>query len=500
MSKNKKMEIIAPLAIDFGAANSGVVSYTYSSGNLLNEPDTVKKGYLFKVGDIQFSQRNRLARRHQRRGIKRRQMARRLIFLILKDYFKIDEIKPETAVFIQSLIRRRGFTYLTEELDESVIKNADPEFLYAEFPEIFSKKSGESVLEQLLNVASDADKLTKALNDQWIQADKKTLEKHIKEKYPDADKDLINTYKELHGQIKNYTEKVYKAVKEGHKTRKEYFKSIRADIENNWKTLKELHTEKPHKLTADGFANLIGNISNLQLRVIRKYFNTPVDPKTGKPVESPDVFYPEKLGIKIRKWVRSWHIDKKADEIKIQKEVYLSLKGKEKNIIEILMSMDPDKTIPPYEDMNNRRIPACQSMILDPINLNKHYPDWREWTKALAAEFEREWVAECSIENFGIHYNSEIRIADQKKNGKVKLKKKEWEDEKEMKKTSEDMAKIQEFLVKNSPDLTAFAPKEWDEETSSFVKDAISSIIPIEKPIITNIYTPRKNFQSSSFL
>jgi hypothetical protein len=53
-------------------------------------------------------------------------------------------------------------------------------------------------------------------------------------------------------------------------------------------------------LTADKLTHLIGNICNLQLRILRKYFN-------DEKMKSGDIWLPDKLHNLFFKWVRSWH-------------------------------------------------------------------------------------------------------------------------------------------------------------------------------------------------
>lgn len=50
-----------------------------------------------------------------------------------------------------------------------------------------------------------------------------------------------------------------------------------------------------------------------------------------------------------------------------------------------------------------------------------------------------------------------------------------------MKKNKEDFEKIKKYLQDNSPDLGKYGYKPWDDETKSFVLDAIESILPSGK-------------------
>jgi hypothetical protein len=59
-----------------------------------------------------------------------------------------------------------------------------------------------------------------------------------------------------------------KNVDEGHKYRTIYLENIKKDIQDS-----DLLQPIFNDLTADKLTHLIGNICNLQLRILRKYFN-----------------------------------------------------------------------------------------------------------------------------------------------------------------------------------------------------------------------------------
>jgi hypothetical protein len=67
-----------------------------------------------------------------------------------------------------------------------------------------------------------------------------------------------------------------KAKIEGHKPRKQYFASIHKDIEKYFKNPAGKELQKNWGFSARNFSNLVGNLSNLQLRTLRKYFNDPL--------------------------------------------------------------------------------------------------------------------------------------------------------------------------------------------------------------------------------
>ena len=88
---------------------------------------------------------------------------------------------------------------------------------------------------------------------------------------------------------------------------------------------------------------LIGNISNYQLKELRRYFN-------DKEMEKGDIWIPDRLHRITERFVRSWHF-KKDDKEKKQKEELARQKLlkelKNKTIVEFLTTTNPENTIPP---------------------------------------------------------------------------------------------------------------------------------------------------------
>lgn len=156
----------------------------------------------------------------------------------------------------------------------------------------------------------------------------------------------------------------------------------------------EVQINKKASTTRKKITNLIGHISNLELKPLRKYFNN-IDHKAG------DLWQEERIAHLFERWIlREWRVDKenkdklkqegKPGDYKKLKKLWKDFKeknnNKEKNnkqVVNFWLETDPNLTIPPYQDNNNRRPPKCQSLILNPQYLTDKYPDWREWLKQL---------------------------------------------------------------------------------------------------------------------
>ncbi|PMM39818.1 hypothetical protein [Vibrio splendidus] len=133
------MTLISPIALDMGAKYTGVYLTQYHAGEALEQ--AVKSGsVVMHTDNIQYSQAERTTRRHQTRAGKRRKMAKRLLWLILEKHYQ----QPQSSLTklqvdaINSLLNRRGFTYLSEDVDEALLaqtsSNPLAEYFIASIP------------------------------------------------------------------------------------------------------------------------------------------------------------------------------------------------------------------------------------------------------------------------------------------------------------------------------------------------------------------------------
>lgn len=389
---------ISPIAIDLGAKNTGIFTSTYRPGELLSNEDIPKLGYLLQMGDIQLSQASRRVKRHQLRGNRRKKLVRRLLFLILKAEFGITEISRTASEFIQGLLKRRGFSYISENINEDVLKTADLEF-FSKFTE------GEinqkiSLLNQLLDFSQDLKWVHSILEKELFEKNKKELKLFLKSKN-------IELTPELQEQIestKTYLQTVIQSKQDGHKHRRDYLKNISKDIEAKWKSFPEF---KSSNLTPKEFANLLGHLSNLQLKPLRKYFND------VQMAEGNEYWDQERFGIIYRKWVKSLRPSEYKDKENIA-SLLKSVRSNEKNILGVLQSTNPELSIPPYEDMNNRRIPSCQTQYLHVPALNQLYPQWKKWTELIVKDLTdgKELIADAGFDDFQL--DSELMVLSRK--------------------------------------------------------------------------------------
>jgi Zn-finger nucleic acid-binding protein len=327
------------IAIDMGAKNNGVFIVKSDNNKVLN-----KKATNIIVDTINFSKKSRRENRHKDRNYKRRKLAKRLLKEII-DFSKYDEKQQEQ---ISGLLNNRGYTFIStstefEKLNDETIKFID---------EHFDELKALSTKEDFENKVSSFESLDELKEYIKIVNGKITLETKKKkaEFYKEFQVSFASFIKKDLIEIRKLFSDILKELDTGSKPRAKYFEEIKLEIE------KEL--DFIHDFSKEQFYNLIGNISNFQLRVLRKYFNNKFD-------DSLDL---EKLDLKVRRYFKAFHY--KSEKEKNQRKQLFEILGSKTNILEFLKTTDPNLTIPPYEDMNNRDTYKCNSMFIKPNEID----------------------------------------------------------------------------------------------------------------------------------
>ena len=304
------------VGIDIGAKNTGF--------SIVIDDKVVKNGcIILDKNKITFSKISRRNNRHRVRNEKRRKLARRLLWEILSE----NKFTKEEIELINGLLKNRGYTYLDsdddfevdEELREFFIEekklNKFADFQREDFGEYFGKFENEKELIKEIDTILD------------LLPEKK--------------------YKEF----KNFLLDIKKQVQTGAKHRKVYLKEIEKEIQTY-----DFIDNK------DEFFNLIGNISNFQLRLLRKYFNQKQD----------NIYNDEKLTKLLKKYFKRF---KNKDFAKLSNL---------NSALEFLQSTSPALTIPPQEEMDNRDPYRCNSMLIKEEIAN----DLKNAIKKLIREFD----------------------------------------------------------------------------------------------------------------
>lgn len=347
---------ISPIAVDMGATRTGCLNLTYKEG----EEPVAHDGFVVMVdaSDITLSQTTRRAKRHQRRGYTRARLARRLLYLIVDKHYGIPstELSSLAQIQLQSLLTRRGYSYesadeaLQEKIGGILCQSIEPFF-----PKLKLQPS-KPFLRELERLTGEAGFDPQSLIDvddtplQEIEskADKREMEAIIKA-------------------IQAAGAAMIKARDTGVRHRTQYFTEIRKDFELHKELRDALNT---HNVNEERFLNLVCNLSNLQIKPLRRYFNDIT-------MKEADRWEAVRLQKFIYRWIRSWHTEKGSSQhenrLQLLKEIQETTE-----VVNFLESVHPERTIPPYEDQNNRQPPKCRSLKLDAVSLDRNFPGWQK--------------------------------------------------------------------------------------------------------------------------
>lgn len=192
-----KNQIISPIAIDMGAKNTGVYYAKYSPN--ANIAEIEKHGEVLVYDKYTALLRDRTANRHVRRGYQRNKLAKRLLVLVLKEYFNFPAEDHTQAIGF--LLNRRGYTFLEQTYKKEYL---------AELPNATWNKLSAEVKELLENDQNDLNNTLEELADNDPAEIKKLVEKidQIEEKQQFQTKK--KAYKADHVYY-DYLEKIAKA-------------------------------------------------------------------------------------------------------------------------------------------------------------------------------------------------------------------------------------------------------------------------------------------------
>ncbi|MFP4615256.1 MAG: type II-B CRISPR-associated RNA-guided endonuclease Cas9/Csx12 [Thiohalorhabdus sp.] len=380
------MDRISPVAVDLGARYSGVFMADFSPGE--DPASGAREGRVLHVNpdNYELMQRNRRQMRHMRRNHKRRKLAKRLARLILEQHYGLDLLadiggNQRLGDFINGLLNRRGYTYgVDDETDsetQSRLGRSSRTLVHDLFPELAAPESGVEypTLERVLaDLSEDPEQVRELAEDERLSYPKKASQ--LFKKIPEDLSSRYEAEKEeqaaIYQAFRQAVQGLDKAQIEGHHPRKSYLENIRRDIAEKGRLNPHLEAAG---LTPAQLWHLLGHISNLQLRPLRWYFD---DPRMKE-----GVYWDEaRLARVFRRWLKGWRPARDSQEAKNRREL---LRATGERVLEVWLSHHPEKTIPPYENQNNRRPPECMSLLCDPARLDEALPLW----ETIAAKLER---------------------------------------------------------------------------------------------------------------
>lgn len=407
------MKIISTIAIDHGAKHTGYFSSQIiqnDNGELSISPQTAK---VISIGDnkaITYNQTTRRTKRHQIRGYKRRKMVKRLIKIITEKVFEWDwnQFDKNQRDWIYGLFNRRGFSYLSENIS---LKEIDTEFdviIKLFVPDLDKITDLESQFalnkNKLVEILKQFENTFSQTKNNKTQLNKKLLQSEIVKYNPEMGEEEQKEALEVVNLIKKWLGTQIDTLDTGHKHRSEYFQDLKKMIGKCPLNPAMFNG----KYNQEAFWKLCCNLSNFQLKVLRRYFQN----------NGNDLWEPERLHKIVLRWLKSWHftgVEKKQQFI----ELYRIINDlRNKKIVEFLVTTDPLKLIPPYEDLNNRNINPCKTLLIDPAFMNSQYPGWRDMVNRMIdyekAQNNRLILEGTSCKEGTLEYQAQIlqRILD----------------------------------------------------------------------------------------
>lgn len=390
------------ISLDLGGKNTGFFSFTSQDLAYISD---FQSGTIIYDESFVLSQVARRGKRHTKRNNLRNKLVKRLFLLIIQKHYclEIDFLPDE----ILGLFNKRGYTYASfeikddekEQLESPVLK----EFLNDRLIN-FNIKTDDEIEDFLNQIASNETTLSDYKKDFDILFTSSTYQpKKQLELIEDIKKELENSdAKELLGGlkiVKKIIDEFDKQQNQGNLPRAKYFEELNQEIAQNKKIQEFFQT---NNLKIQDMQNLIGNLSNYQLKELRRYFN-------DKSMVEGDIWDDKKLHKTTWRFIQSWHPKNDKDKAR-QKENLTNLKSK--TIIEFLTTTEPDKTIPPYDDMNNRGAVKCQTLRLNEEYLDIHLPNWRNIANKLATQSMKTNIELSTVRGYSTDSTLLHRILD----------------------------------------------------------------------------------------
>lgn len=331
---------------------------------------------------LSFSSKSRTAVRHRVRSYKGFDLRRRLLLLVAEYQLlqKKQTLAPEERenlrIALSGYLKRRGYARTEAETDTSVLESLDPS-VFSSAPSFTNFFNDSEPLNIQWEAIANSPETARALNKELSGQKEAEFKKYIKTSFPEySAKEILANYVEGRRAILDASKYIANLQSLGHKHRSKYLSDILQDMKRDSRITRLSEAFG----STDNLWRIIGNISNLQERAVRWYFN---DAKFEQGQEQLDAGKLKNVLIRGLKYLRSNDKEWSAS----QKQIIQSLESSD-NVLDVLAGLDPDRTIPPYEDQNNRRPPEDQTLYLNPKALSSEYGDkWKSWANKFAAAY-----------------------------------------------------------------------------------------------------------------
>lgn len=372
---------IIGVGLDMGGTYTG----TFITSHLSDEVEHKDNSSAFTVVNtdkISFSSKSRTTVRHRVRSYKGFNLRRRLLLLVAnhqllqKKQALTQEEHENLRIALSGYLKRRGYARTEAETDTSVLESLDPS-VFSSAPGFTNFFNDSEPLNIQWEVIANSPETARALNKAVFGQKEADFKKYIKTSFHEySAKEILANYVEGRRAILDASKYIANLQSLGHKHRSKYLSDILQDMKRDSRLTRLSEAFG----STDNLWRIIGNISNLQERAVRWYFN---DAKFEQGQEQLDADKLKNVLIRALKYLRSNDKEWSAS----QKQIIQSLERSD-NVLDVLAGLDPDRTIPPYEDQNNRRPPEDQTLYLNPTALSSEYGDkWQSWANKFAAAY-----------------------------------------------------------------------------------------------------------------
>lgn len=366
MDSSNFTPFISTISLDLGARHTGVFLSHYESGTDLahGHHQAITLVIPENGNGITWSQVSRTQARHRVRNYKRRKMAKRLLRVLIEEGLG-HRLQAKEWNALSALLNRRGYNRVQAEIDIETFDRIEPDWHADTFPDYFDASLPLSTQAEILLNAPD--KLSELLEDPTFTLNQKALKKQLKD--AQVDPDQLDDYLDVHKKLVELFSRTLNDIRMGARHRRDYLANIQKEL-NKDSRLAALRS----KLGETRLYCLIGNVSNLQLRTLRWYFNDPS-------MRAADRYDDPRLLDALRRWAEGWRPE--TDDEKETRRALLKSLNQATSALEWLQTSDPEISIPPYEDQDNRRPPKDQTLWLNPEALGRQYANWQIWANNL---------------------------------------------------------------------------------------------------------------------
>lgn len=179
------------------------------------------------------------------------------------------EERENLRIALSSYLKRRGYARTEAETDVSVLESLDPS-VFSSAPGFTNFFNDSEPLNIQWKVISNSPETARALNKAVSGQKEADFKKYVKTSFPEySAKEILANYVEGRRAILDASKYIANLQSLGHKHRSKYLSDILQDMKRDSRISRLSEAFG----SIDNLWRIIGNISNLQERAVRWYFN-----------------------------------------------------------------------------------------------------------------------------------------------------------------------------------------------------------------------------------